>query len=97
MAKNFDFDFPSVAGYKYVKFYSSDTVFWPTVRKNCPIDWEKACSNKFEKDCLQLCHYWVCPNVTNYVTTVESRFKKARFKKESRFKKDCCYNRFFST
>ena len=31
------------------------------------------------------------------VSTVESRFKKARFKKESRFKKDCCYNRFFST
>ena len=29
--------------------------------------------------------------------TVESRFKKARFKKESRFKKDCWYNRFFST
>ena len=29
--------------------------------------------------------------------TVESRFKKARFKKESRFMKDCCYNRFFST
>jgi hypothetical protein len=28
---------------------------------------------------------------------VESQFKKARFKKESRFKKDCCYNRFFST
>ena len=27
--------------------------------------------------------------------TVSSRFKKARFKKESRFKKDCCYNRFF--
>ena len=25
------------------------------------------------------------------VCTVESRFKKARFKKESRFKKDCCY------
>ena len=24
--------------------------------------------------------------------TVESRFKKARFKKESRFKKDCCYS-----
>ena len=29
-------------------------------------------------------------------STVESRFKKARFKKESRFKKDCWYNRFFS-
>ena len=29
-------------------------------------------------------------------TTVHSRFKKARFKKESRFKKDCCYNQFFS-
>ena len=29
--------------------------------------------------------------------TVHSRFKKARFKKESRFKKDCWYNRFFST
>ena len=29
--------------------------------------------------------------------TVCSRFKKARFKKESRFKKDCCYNRFFCT
>ena len=29
--------------------------------------------------------------------TVESRFKKARFKKESRFKKDCGYNQFFST
>ena len=25
-------------------------------------------------------------------STVESRFKKARFKKESRFKKDCWYN-----
>ena len=24
-----------------------------------------------------------------------SQFKKARFKNESRFKKDCCYNRFF--
>ena len=31
------------------------------------------------------------------VCSVESRFKKARFKKESRFKKDCCYNQFFST
>ena len=30
-------------------------------------------------------------------TTVSSRFKKARFKKESLFKKDCCYNLFFST
>ena len=30
-------------------------------------------------------------------STVHSRFKKARFKKESRFKKDCSYNRFFST
>jgi hypothetical protein len=30
-------------------------------------------------------------------STVRSRFKKARFKKESQFKKDCCYNRFFST
>ena len=29
--------------------------------------------------------------------TVESRFKKAWFKKESRFKNDFCYNRFFST
>jgi len=29
--------------------------------------------------------------------TVHSRFKKARFKKESRFKKDCWCNRFFST
>ena len=29
--------------------------------------------------------------------TVRSRFKKAWFKKESRFKKDCSYNRFFST
>ena len=28
---------------------------------------------------------------------VLSRFKKAWFKKESRFKKDCSYNRFFST
>ena len=27
-------------------------------------------------------------------STVESRFKKARFKKESGFKKDCWYNRF---
>ena len=27
-------------------------------------------------------------------STVEYRFKKARFKKESRFKKDCWYNRF---
>ena len=25
---------------------------------------------------------------------MESRFKKARFKKESRFKKDCCYSIF---
>ena len=38
----------------------------------------------------------------SYWSTVESRFKKARskkesrFKKESQFKKDCCYNRFFS-
>ena len=30
-------------------------------------------------------------------STVESRFKKARFKKESRFKKDWWYNQFFST
>ena len=30
-------------------------------------------------------------------STVESRFKKAWFKKESRFKKDCCYNGFVST
>ena len=41
--------------------------------------------------------------LTKKVITVESRFKKARFKKESqfkkesRFKKDCWYNRFFST
>ena len=32
-----------------------------------------------------------------YSSTVETRFKKARFKKESRFKNDCCYNRFFCT
>ena len=31
------------------------------------------------------------------LNTVHSRFKKARFKKESRFKKDCWCNRFFST
>ena len=31
-----------------------------------------------------------------YLYTVESRFKKARFKKESWFKKDCWYNQFFS-
>ena len=31
------------------------------------------------------------------ISTVESRFKKAWFKKESRFKKGCWYNRFFST
>ena len=30
-----------------------------------------------------------------FVSTVHSRFKKARFKKGSRFKKDCWYNRFF--
>ena len=30
----------------------------------------------------------------NTNTTVESRFKKARFKKESRFKKDCWYYPF---
>ena len=30
-------------------------------------------------------------------TYMESRFKKAWFKKEPRFKKDCWYNRFFST
>ena len=35
--------------------------------------------------------------VAKIFSTVESRFKKARFKKESRFKKDCGYNRFFST
>ena len=29
---------------------------------------------------------------TLFATTVESRFKEARFKKESQFKKDCCYN-----
>ena len=34
---------------------------------------------------------------TFFMNTVESRFKKARFKKESRFKKDCWYNRFFIT
>ena len=33
----------------------------------------------------------------SHCTTVEFRFKKALFKKESQFKKDCCYNRFFST
>ena len=35
--------------------------------------------------------------VSIWPNTVESRFKKARFKKESRFKKDFCYNWFFST
>ena len=35
--------------------------------------------------------------VNDFKNTVESRFKKAWFKKESRFKKDCWYNRFFST
>ena len=30
-------------------------------------------------------------------STVETWFKKAQFKKESWFKKDCCYNSFFST
>ena len=37
-------------------------------------------------------------DISNYlINTVESRFKKARFKKESRFKKDCWDNLFFST
>ena len=31
-----------------------------------------------------------------FSNTVHSRFKKAWFKKESWFKKDCCCNRFFS-
>ena len=31
------------------------------------------------------------------ICTVETRFKKAQFKKESWFKRDCCYNWFFST
>ena len=32
----------------------------------------------------------------NLQNTVRSQFKKALFKKESRFKKDCCYNQFSS-
>ena len=35
------------------------------------------------------------PNrVSRESSTVKSQFKKARFKKESRFKKDCGYNDF---
>ena len=46
-------------------------------------------------DFFQEIHFWQSfPTLSN---TVESRFKKARLKKESRFKKDCNYNRFFST
>ena len=32
-----------------------------------------------------------------HATTEESQFKKLQFKKESQSKKDCCFNRFFST
>ena len=35
-------------------------------------------------------------NFTDF-STEQSQFKKAWFKKESRFKKDCWYNWFFST
>ena len=38
-----------------------------------------------------------CPPFLKKLSTVESRFKKAWFKKESRCKKDCRYDRFFST
>jgi hypothetical protein len=39
----------------------------------------------------------VAPVDTSLTSTVESQFKKARFKKESRFKKDCWYTQFFGT
>ena len=36
-------------------------------------------------------------SLSQFQSTYESRFKKARFMKDSWFKKDCCYNWFFST
>ena len=49
--------------------------------------------------CYEVCWFFFILKFFSFLneSTVHSRFKKARFKKESQFKKDCCYNRFLST
>ena len=53
----------------------------------------------FENQILALfdVYFWPFNKSQEKINTVESRFKKAWFKKESGFKKDCWCNRFFST
>ena len=58
------------------------------------ITWDEQVG-KFEENELMIYFYWLTKIVhiqSKLCDTVEIRFKK-----ESWFKKDCCYNRFFST
>ena len=54
-------------------------------------------TNKTGLPLLQIGLWNLTSTIYPITSTVSSRFKKARFKKDSQFKKDCCYNRFFST